>query len=497
MTRLSYLLILLALAVVGVACGLAVEGWRAVRSRGATTAARRGRGLTVPMLVCVAGDNRRAYGVVDGRWLRIIGPRTSLALDGATYAAARHRRLRVDEELIETSLQRGYVDAAGTTYLVGAYEDWETALSTALDRARPAARWRLWAAATPRGLAAACAAAALALLASQGVWAAGHDATATMIGVVREDSVESCAVEWVDGSRPEYAEVDCYEPFPGAGAPVVVRALAWPFDESAMDHEGSYDVLTTVLGGLCLVLGAITAGVAVTRVRRAPAHLVPIQAPSTASSQPDAAHAPVDAGDSLPALLSALSAVEMWEDGVTPAPAETRFQPVTTALSSARWWPPAAMAGAALLIEQLPEPVRLALALGAGAALLWACHQALSMWFALRPAYHEPVTSEWDYRLIRRVSDSWAALLFLGDRPHWLIELRGEGHPAPVGTCGVRGDLLDGGVVRLLIDGGLWMAAGLVRRVDDDLLGQIREDVLDRLGDRGQPGAIQDGPLPG
>ena len=70
-------------------------------------------------------------------------------------------------------------------------------------------------------------------------------------------------------------------------------------------------------------------------------------------------------------------------------------------------------------------------------------------------------------------------------------------HPAPNGHCGVRGDLEEGGAVQLRIDGEFWMAAGPVWRVDDDLLHGMREDVLDRLGDRGQPGAIHDAPPPG
>jgi len=278
--ELHHLLIPVTALAVCAAGGVAFAWWRDVRSRGAGAAVRRGRGLTVPVLVSVAGDNRRAYGVVDGTSLRVLGPRTHLVLDGSTYVAEGHREHRLDTELLEFSRQRGYVDAAGTRYLVGAFEGWEDALTTALTHgARPAARWRLWAAAAPRGLAAAFAASALALLVFQGVWAAGHDATATMIRVVGDEGLESCAVRWQDGGRSEYAEVDCYAPFPTAGSPVEVRALAWPFDESAMDEEGSYDGLTVVLGGLALLLCAITAGIAVTRARRRPPRPRPPTAP--------------------------------------------------------------------------------------------------------------------------------------------------------------------------------------------------------------------------
>ena len=497
MIELHHLLIPLTALVVGVAGGVAFAWWRDVRPRGAEAAVHRGRGLTVPVLVSVAGDNRRAYGVVDGRSLRVLGPRTHLVLDGATYVAEGHREHRLDEGLLEFSRQRGYVDAAGTRYLVGAFDDWEEALTAALTHGtRPAGRLRLWAAATPRGLAAAFAAAALALLVFQGIWAAGHDATATVLRVVGDEGLESCAVRWEDGDRSEYAEVDCYEPFPTAGTPVVVRALAWPFDESAMDEEGSYEGLTVVLGGLTVVLGAITAGIVLTRVRRQPIRLAPVPAPVVHVTEPTPVR--LDAGDPLPALLGALCAVEAWEDAVGPAPEQRRYEAVELALYESRWWPVAVLAAPAFLVDGLPDPVRVVLVVAAVAALLWAVYGSVSTWLAVSPAYRGPVTSEWDYRLVRVETDEWAALLFLGDQPHWLVWLvTDDAHPAPIGRCGVRGDLEDGGAVQLRIDGDFWMAAGPVWRVDDDLLREIREDLLERLADRGRPGALGDGPQPG
>ncbi|HEU5240982.1 MAG TPA: hypothetical protein VFU25_03125, partial [Ornithinibacter sp.] len=87
-----HLLIPVTALAVGLAGGVAFAWWRDLRSRKAEAAVRRGRGLTVPVLVSVAGDNRRAYGVVDGRSLRILGARTHLVLDGATYVAEGHRQ---------------------------------------------------------------------------------------------------------------------------------------------------------------------------------------------------------------------------------------------------------------------------------------------------------------------------------------------------------------------------------------------------------------------
>ena len=72
-------------------------------------------------------------------------------------------------------------------------------------------------------------------------------------------------------------------------------------------------------------------------------------------------------------------------------------------------------------------------------------------------------------------------MLQLGDRPHWMVELAGPGHPPPAGRCGVRGDLRDGGAVQLRIGADFWMTAAPVSRVDDDLLEEVREDLMEAV----------------
>jgi hypothetical protein len=151
------------------------------------------------------------------------------------------------------------------------------------------------------------------------------------------------------------------------------------------------------------------------------------------------------------------------------------------ALGAGRWWPGVVMAGVALLVEDLPRPWRLALGAGAVVALGWAGLRALTAWLAIRRAYVGPVTSEWEYRLVRSVDDEWFALLFLLSTPHWMVVLDGPGHPVPVGRCGVRGDLEEGGAIQLFIHQAFWPTLSPVTRVDEALLADIRDDLVDRL----------------
>ena len=301
-------------------------------------------------------------------------------------------------------------------------------------------------------------------------------------------------MRWDGGTH--YAEVDCYEPFPAVGSPVVVRALGSPFAGRAMDTEGTYEGLTVIPGVLCLVLGVGTVAQTVARVRRPPVELVPLVQDAPTRDHDGGEPAVGAHGDSLPALLDAVSTIELWSDGVTPAPEQQPHARLVLAASSARWWPTVTLTAAAVILDMLPDPVRLALGAGAVAALLWGAYRVLSTWFALRPAYDDPVTSEWDYRLWRMVTDEWVAMLQLGDRPHWMVELAGPGHPPPAGRCGVRGDLRDGGAVQLRIGADFWMTAAPVSRVDDDLLEEVREDLRERLGELAEPGARDVGGAP-
>ena len=182
-------------------------------------------------------------------------------------------------------------------------------------------------------------------------------------------------------------------------------------------------------------------------------------------------------------LLSALAAKEGWDAEVAAKPpAQPWYAPYLLARGAARWWPGLALGGAALLVEGLARPWRLALAAGAVVALGWAVVRALVAWLAIRRSLGGPVTSEWDYRLVRTVEDEWFALLVLGATPHWMVLLDGPGHPPTRGRCGVRGDLREGGAVQLRIGDGFWPTLSPVTRVDAELVADITDDVRARLG---------------
>ena len=448
--------------------------------------ARRGRAITVPMLVTLNGDQRRGRAVLDGDDIRLVGSGVNVRVARRGYAAAAVRRGQVDAEVLDFAEQRAFTDASGTRYLLGPLEEWEEAFDASLGApTRPATRARLLRAAFPRRVLGPVLLAVLAFAAFQAVWTSGHDVEATMVRVVGDEGLESCGVAWTEEGRDEYAEVDCYSPFPKVGAPVLVRAMAWPFDESAMDHEDTYFLATFLLAGAVLVLGGVGTAVAMGRLRGPGVPLAPLPAPQVTHVVTPARQTTVELSRDAPLLdlLSAAAAREGWEgDGVAAPPIQPRHARYLMALSAGTWWPGVVLAGVGLLVEGLPHALRVALAAGSAVALLWAAFRAVTAWLAIRRAYVGQVTSEWDYRLVRSLDDEWFAVLFLGSTPHWMVLLDGPGHPAPVGRCGVRGDLRDGGAIQLQFGGEYWPTLSPVSRVDDELVSDLRKDLVERLG---------------
>lgn len=446
---------------------------------------RRGRAITVPMLVTINGDQRRGRAVLDADTIRVVGAGVNLRVGRGGYESATVRRGQVDSELLEYAEQRAFADAAGTRYLLGPVEEWDEAFTASLQALpQPAGRVRLFLASFPvKALAPLCLA-LLALVAFQSLWVAGHDVQASMVRVVGEEGLESCGVSWNEDGRDEYAQVDCYAPFPPVGAPVQIRALAWPFDESAMDHEDTYLMATLLLAGAALVLAAIGTFFAVGRMRRPAVLLTPLEARPVTHVVAPAEPATVELSRDAPLkeLLAAVAAREGWDDeGHTTPPVQPWYARYLMAVGAGTWWPGVVLAGVGLLVEGLPRAVRAALVAGAAAVLLWAAFRAVSAWLAIRRAYVGQVTSEWDYRLVRSLDDEWFALLFLGPTAHWMVALDGPGHPPPVGRCGVRGDLEEGGAIQLRI-GEFWPTISPVARVDDELAKDVREDLVERLG---------------
>ncbi|MFW5472989.1 hypothetical protein ACOCJ5_06760 [Knoellia sp. CPCC 206450] len=485
MIALDDVLLMLGLLACGTVVG-AVAAAVAERSaaRGAT-AARAGRAVTVPVLVGSGEAQRRGRAFVDGDDVVVIGPGTHLRVSRAAFRSTGQRRVGVNEELLEFAEQRGFVDAAGGRHLVGAVEEWGPALEAQLDRPpRPAGRWRRLRAALPTTPLVLVALALLAFTGFQALWAMGHDVDATLVRLVDhpDEGYTDCGVRWPApggaDALPNYAEIDCYEPFPAVGDTVRIRALASPLEGSALDHEGTYEGLTLITG-----LAAIASGVGVVvgataRLRRPPVRLAPIAAAAVTVAPPVEVSSDAD----LLALLDALAVREGWQaSGTGAAPDQPAYAPLLMALGSARWWPAAVLAAGAWLVDGIPGPLRAGLAAGAAAALAWAGWRALTTWLAVRRAAVGPVTSEWDYRLIRDVGDEWFALLLLGRTPHWMVLLDEPGHPPVSGRCGVRGDLQEGGAVHLRINGEFWPTMSPVVRVDDDIVSDMRHDVLDRL----------------
>lgn len=326
----------------------------------------------------------------------------------------------------------------------------------------------------------------LGFAAFQGIWAMGRDVQATMVRAVDypDEGYTECGVQWPGQTDPvgatprRYAEIDCYEPLPGVGESVRIRALAAPFEGKALDYEGTFEGLSSVTAGPAALSLVILIGVTVTRLRRPAIRLAKRATPDVTFASPVDVAADAD----LLTLLDALAQREGWDtDGSSETPRQPAYAPILMALGSARWWPVAVLGGAAFLVDDLPDPVRYGLGAGAVVVLVWAVARAVGTWLAVRRAYAGPVTSEWDYRLIRTIDDEWCALLNLGRTPHWMVFLDGPEHPPTTGRCGVRGDLVESGAIHLRIGDSFWPTVSPVMRVDEETLREMWEDVTYRL----------------
>lgn len=436
--------------------------------------------MLIPVVVDAEQDST-GLAVLDGNDLRIVTARHHLLVAREEVRRSSTRRAKVEEELAEIADLRGYLDDAGSRYFVGPTESWWPTFDAVLEApARPAGRLQRLRAAAPRSAVIITLVALLGAALFQAIWWSGHDVAATMVRLVAADEGDSCAVTWQDGTRSEHAEVDCYEPYPPIGSSVTVRALAWPFDESAMDREGSFEAITSLTVGPGLLAGLVGIVVGARRLRRP---VVRLRAPESPAGRPAPPTGPTEvAALSLRELARAVSRQEDWssEAAAEPSP-QPWWQPPVLALAAARWWPAAVLLAIGWLPESLPDPWRYGLSAGALVVLSWAAYRAVTAWVVMRRAARGAVTSEWDYQLVRTADELWFVLLLLGDTPHWAVVLGSEEHPRPEGRCGVRGDLEEGGAIQLCIDGHFWIAGSPVLRCDDEFRGDVREDLEDRL----------------
>jgi hypothetical protein len=460
--------------------GFAYAAWRGWRGRRSLPAVRAGRRVAIPVLVDAEQD-APGLAVLDGNDLRVVTARHHLLLAREEVGRSATRRAKVDEDLAEVADLRGYVDDSGQRYFVGPTESWWPTFDALLAApARPAGRLQRLRAGLPRSAVAVALVALVAAGLFQAIWWSGHDVPATMVRLVAGEEGDSCAVSWHDGARPEHAEVDCYEPYPRVGSTVTVRALAWPFDESAMDREGSFEGITSLTVGPAILAVVVGLVLAARRLRRPVVRLRAPKSPTAGMAPPRRAEVE---DQSLRELVRQVSRQEDWVGEATVEPPPRRWwQPLAMSLAAGRWWPAAALLAAAWVPESLPDPWRYALSAGALAVLLWAAYRALAAWLVISRAARGTVTSEWDYQLVRTEDELWFVLLLLGDTPQWAVVLGSEEHPRPEGRCGVRGDLREGGAIQLLIEGRYWVGGSPVLRCDDEFRRDVREDLVERLG---------------
>ena len=480
----TLILPVLAILVSGLA-GLGYAAWRDFGARRSVTAIAAGRRVAIPMTVNAEGVVR-GHGVRDGMDIRILSKAHHLVVDREDFLASRTRRGRFDDELFEYAELIGLVDDSGRRYYVGPPEEWGPAFRATLDAPARSAGWpwRLWAGTSRVALGLAAAVLVLGGV-FQGIWWSGHDVSAHMLKVVAVEDGGYCAVEWRDGDRREYAELDCYEPFPQAGDAVRARALAWPLDEKALDYEGVFELFTFASGTLAAagLLGA--AGLGVRRLRRPAVRLrAPAREDQAGAELPTTAKEA--AGMPFRTLVAAVAELEGWADDVAAEPPTPhRWDPMLMAVGGARWLPVAGLLGVAWLPESLPQQLRLALTAGAGVVLLWALWLSATTYLAVRRPFGQPVTSEWDYLLVRTEDELWVVLLLLGDTPHWVMFLEGgDAHPAATGSCWIRGDLEEGGAVHVRIMDRFWVPSSPVIRVTGDFREDVREDLVHRLAGR-------------
>lgn len=480
MTWWQFLLSGLAGLVISAASGVAYAAWRDRGAQRAASAVRRGRSVPVPVTV-VADGASRGHAVRDGDDVRIVTASHHLLVARDQFAASGARRERFDDDLFELADLRGFTDEDGRRYDAGPALEWSDGFDALLEVPAPAAsRARVvWAGASRVAIGLAVAAAVAAGL-FQLIWWAGHDQPAGVVRHVSDgEEVLYCGVRWTDGSgEGRYAEVDCYEPYPAVGRTISVRALAWPFEGSAMDDEGSFEVLTTLTLAPAALALATGLGLGLRRAWRAPVRLRAV-----APGSPARADLALEEAQGLPlrALARRVAEREGWAGETDPAPTPPGpWAQVRMAAGTARWWPALPLAAIAGLSEGVSTPWRAALAAGGAVLLLWALGRTAGVLREIRSAAGQPVTSEWDYLVVRTVEDEWVVLLLLGDTPHWSVVLQGA-HPLPEGRCGVRGELHDGRAVHLVIGGETWVPAGPVVRLGDVDREDLREDLVDRL----------------
>ncbi|MCK6209281.1 hypothetical protein KZX45_01835 [Georgenia sp. EYE_87] len=405
-----------------------------VRDRADTRALARARaGRRVPVPVVVLADGlRRGRAVRDGEDVRIHGRSVSVVLDRAEVAASTVRRGQLDDNPVRWCELRGFVDESGSPVFVGPPEAWEPAYEALVQGpAARAGRLQVLRAAVPRPVVVAGGVALAAALVLQAMWWTGRDDLAAVAVV------------------------------------------------EATDSPGAYKALSVVTAGGAVALLAAGLGTGVGRARASQRRLRAMR--PEAHQQAGVSPAQIRAM-TFRELARRVSTLEGWADEAHRAPpAPTGRQVVADAARSPVWWFALPAVALAVLPDDMPGLLRAAILAAAVVMVLRKVHLTLQVWRGWRDVADEPVTSEWDYVLVRGPVNEWHLFLLLGETPHWSVTLGEARHPRAEGRCGVRGELGDGEDVRLVIEGETWIPDSPLTREDAESRRQLRQDLADQL----------------
>ena len=465
-----------------------------VRRRVAARADRAVRGGAVRSIPILVRRKRMTYGraVRDGSdFVVFAGLRRYYLVDARQFRDAA-KRIVVDDENERSGGLRTLRDESGDQVSIGPSAEYEPVLR-ALSEA-PSHRLsggRRLAAAIPRAMLALVLLAAVPLVSAQVVWWTGHDVQATVVKVIpyvessSDDEVgDLCMVRWVEDGAPQSSGVTCYEPYPAVGSRLKVRALAGPWQGSAMDYVESYALWTGIFGAVTAVLVVIGIGWGQLRVTATPRRLTTTQRqrsgplPTPATSALGAT--PSDFVD----VAVACARAEGWADDppVSPSP-PSRSRQVFYALSDPWWYAVLIGGGAGLAFLEGDTTLYAAAGLVLVGTLAVVCLlRSLRAWRMIRSAYEQPFAHELRYVVARTVEDEWTVFLLQDGRPRWAVDFTRGQHPPVTGTATVRGDL-EGGAVHLRIDGELWVPDGPATPLEDDDVTEVRDALRETLDD--------------
>lgn len=295
------------------------------------------------------------------------------------------------------------------------------------------------------------------------------------------DEETSCWVEWSEGASTFRGAPTCPDPLPMIGDPMPYLTTPWPVQGYAWDTDLPW--VLTVLLGAAIVVAATRIILSVVRGR---GHSTPerVSLEDAGMDRPEhvtAHHEPRQAAPgSLTQVLDRAEADLGWADLPAGAPrrADWWADARTAVRSAPRWSLLLAMAGAALSLavgEDGDSPATVVGLAVAGLGLFWTLLRGGMLLGALRGPMRASITTPWIHRAVQNASGEWWLLLLEGSHPRWLVPL--SARPPLHGNCRIRGELVDGAAVHVLIVGVLWLPTGGTVEVDDHVLAGVLDDL--------------------